>query len=224
MGPTTSGNRRAGRPSAEAAIPEAVLLDAALRAFATYGYDGVSVRTLNRELGVSHNLINQRFGSKQGLWRAAVDYGFGDLVRHMEGVFDPTLTDPLDQLALVIGAFLRFSAEHPYLLGLMDIEGRLESHRLAYIYDHYIAPALAGVGRLLDHLVAGGRIRPIPLRSLHFLIAHGAAAPFTLVPLAERFDHSNPLAPRNVERHANLISEIIINGLRIADPPSEQDP
>ncbi len=49
------------------------ILGAALRAFATHGYEGVSVRTLNRELGVSHSLINGRFGSKEDLWYATVD-------------------------------------------------------------------------------------------------------------------------------------------------------
>jgi AcrR family transcriptional regulator len=39
----------------------------ALRAFATLGYDGVVLRTLNRELGGSHNLLNGRFGSKEAL-------------------------------------------------------------------------------------------------------------------------------------------------------------
>ncbi|HEY6575085.1 MAG TPA: helix-turn-helix domain-containing protein, partial [Mycobacterium sp.] len=47
------------------------ILEAALVAFATYGYDGVSLRTLNRDLGVSHNLIYQRFGGKDDLWRAS---------------------------------------------------------------------------------------------------------------------------------------------------------
>ena len=50
----------------------------ALRAFATHGYDGVSVNALSRELGVSHNLLHQRFGSKLALWHAAVDWGFGE--------------------------------------------------------------------------------------------------------------------------------------------------
>ena len=215
MARTTTTPRRAGRPTADAAVPGQALLDAALRAFATYGYDGVSVRTLSRELGVSHNLMNERFGSKQGLWRAAVDHGFGDLVRQMDSAFDPTLTDPLDQLALVIRAFLRYSAANPHLLGLMDIEGRLASERLDYIYDTYMAPALAGVGRLLDHLIQAGRIKPISLRALHFLIAHGAAAPFTLIPLARRLDPSDPLSAPNVTGHADLIADIIIEGLRL---------
>ena len=71
---TTDARRPRGRPRAEQspATVEAIL-GAALRAFATHGYEGVSVRTLNRELCVSHSLINARFGSKQDLWYATVD-------------------------------------------------------------------------------------------------------------------------------------------------------
>ena len=129
---------------------------------------------------MSHNLIHQRFSSKQGLWRAAVDRAFGRQVAGLATAFDPTLTDPLDQLNLTIRRFLVYSAEHPELLGLMNIEGRVDGERLDYIYNHYVAPALAPLGRLLEHLIAEERIRPISLRSLLFLIGHGAAAPFTL--------------------------------------------
>ena len=56
-------------------MPIEEILEKALTMFATVGYDGMSLRTLNRELGVSHNLIYQRFGTNEELWRAAVDFG-----------------------------------------------------------------------------------------------------------------------------------------------------
>src|ERR1700724_4843859 len=149
----TTGTKRTGRPKAQdAPVTVEKILDAAVRVFATYGYDGVAVRTLNRELGVSHNLIHQRFGSKQGLWYAAVDRAFSQQVTQLATAFDPTLADPLDQLNHAIRRFVRYSAERPELLGMMNIEGRVDSERLDYIYEHYIAPALAPLGRLLDHL------------------------------------------------------------------------
>src|ERR1700747_1594581 len=140
MSSTPPSARRRGRPRVEDTVDAAEILDAALRAFARSGFDGVSVATLNRELGVSHNLIHQRFGSKADLWRAAVDHGFGRMVRHMQGVFDPTISDPLEQLRLAIRSFVVFSSEHPELLGLMDVEARQDTDRLAYIYETYIAP------------------------------------------------------------------------------------
>jgi AcrR family transcriptional regulator len=219
----TSRARRAGRPRAED-VPAtlAQILDAAFRAFATYGYDGVTVRTLNRELGVSHNLIHQRFGSKQGLWYAAVDRAFSEQIAELASVFDPTLSDPLEQLNHAIRRFVQYSADHPELLGLMNIEGRLDSERLDYIYDTYLAPALAPLGRLLEYLTSNGHIRPISLRSLFFLIAHGAAAPFTLAPLAHRFDDTDPLAPNQVREQATLTADVLTSGLRLgAARPSQ---
>jgi AcrR family transcriptional regulator len=217
--PPASTHKRTGRPKAQDA-PATLeqILDAALRAFATYGYDGVAVRTLNRELGVSHNLIHQRFGSKQGLWYAAVDRAFGQQVTELATSFDPTLTDPLDQLNHAIRRFVRYSAERPELLGLMNIEARVDSERLDYIYDNYVAPALAPLGLLLDYLQKNGRIRPISLRALFFLVAHGAAAPFTLAPLARRFDNADPLDPNQVAEHAALTADVITNGLRLNAP------
>jgi AcrR family transcriptional regulator len=192
---------------------------AALRAFATHGYDGVSVRTLNRELDVSHNLIYGRFGSKEALWYATVDWAFEPLALRVATAFDPLLTNPLDQLRAVIRAFLLYSAERPELLGLMNIEARQDTERLAYIYTTYIEPALAPIGRLLDHLAAEGQTRPISLRTFNFLVAHGAAAPFTLAPLAQLFDPADPLDPKAVAAYADEAADLIINALR-PDPAS----
>jgi AcrR family transcriptional regulator len=216
MAQTSEKAKPAGRPKAkDAPVTPEQILDEAFRAFATYGYDGVAVRTLNRELGVSHNLIHQRFGSKQGLWYAAVDRAFSQQIAELATAFDPTLTDPLDQLNYAIRRFVHYSAEHPELLGLMNIEARVESERLDYIYDNYVAPALAPLARLLDHLHEDGRIRPISLRVLFFLIAHGAAAPFTLVPLARRFDKADPLDPKQVDEQAELTADVITRGLKL---------
>jgi AcrR family transcriptional regulator len=211
--------RRPGRPAAGTdAVPADVILEAALRAFATHGYDGVSVRTLNRELGVSHTLISQRFGSKRALWQAAVDHGFGRIRRHMDDVFDPTVSDPLEQLRLWIHRFLRFSADHPELLGLMNIEGRQDTDRLAYLYDRYIGPAGARVGALLEHLADTGRTRRMPLRTFHMIVAHGAGALYTLAPLAEHFDPASPLTPEAVDAHAELVADFVVAGLRLTPP------
>jgi AcrR family transcriptional regulator len=206
--------RGRGRPRNEES-PASVedILAAALRSFATHGYDGVSVRTLNRELGVSHSLINARFGSKEELWYAAVDWGYGSMATTVTSAVDPTLTDPLEQLRLIIRAFLLHSAEHPELLGLMNIEAQQDSERLAYIFNTYIEPALAPVARLLDHLAKEGRVRPISLRDFHFLVAHGGAAPFSLVPLARHFDAADPLDPAAVREHADFIADVIVCAL-----------
>jgi AcrR family transcriptional regulator len=198
-------------------MPIEEILDKALSMFAALGYEGMSLRTLNRELGASHNLIHQRFGTKAELWRAAVDYGFGRLMRHMQGLFDPTISDPLEQLRLAVYRFVLYSADHPELVALMNIEGHQDTERLAYIYDTYIEVILKDVARLLAHLADQGIIRPIPLRTFHFLLAHGATAPHALQPLATKFDPTSPCEPAALEQHARLVSTILVEGLRL--PP-----
>jgi TetR/AcrR family transcriptional regulator len=215
MTTATKSERPRGRPKASDSVPIEEILDKALSMFATVGYDGMSMRTLNRELGVSHNLIHQRFGTKEELWRAVVDYGFGRLVRQMQGLFDPTISDPLEQLRLAVHRFVVYSADHPELVALMNIEARQDTERLTYIYDTYIEPLLKDVARLLAHLADQGVIRPIPLRTFHFLLAHGATAPHALVPLATKFDPTSPSEPAAVEQHATLVSTILVEGLRL---------
>jgi TetR/AcrR family transcriptional regulator len=108
-----------------------------------------------------------------------------------------------------------FSADHPELVALMNIEARQDTDRLSSIYDNYIEPALAGVGRLLRHLTEQKTIRPITLREFHFLVAHGAAAIYSLVPLATLFDPAPPGDPAAIEEHARLVSDLIVEGLRL---------
>jgi AcrR family transcriptional regulator len=204
--------RAPGRPRAEASVDEQAFLEAALRAFAVHGYAGVSVRTLNRELGVSHSWVHQRYGSKQALWHAAVDHGFGHQAAAI--VFDPTITDPLQQLERGIRQFLRYAAEHPELGLIMNAEGAQDTERLDYIYERYIEPVLEPFDRLLRHLIAAGRVRPVSKRTWVLLVAHGAAAPFGLVPLARRLDRSDPTSRKEVSEHIEAVTRIIVDGLR----------
>jgi AcrR family transcriptional regulator len=211
---TAPQRRPQGRPKAEdapATLDE--IFSASLKAFATYGYDGVSLRTLNRELGASHNLLHGRFGSKQALWYATIDWAFQPLVLRLATAFDPTITDPLEQLRITMRTFLLHAAEHPEITGLMNIEGRQDTERLAYIYNTHIGPSIEPVARLLDFLAAEGRTRPVPLRTFFFLLAHGAAAPFTLAALARHFDPLDPLDPAAAEAHADLAADLIIRAL-----------
>src|SRR5260370_32954456 len=100
----------------------------------------------------------------------------------------------------------------------MNIGGRVDSERRDYTYDTYIAPALEPLGRLLDFLTSQGRIRPISLRALFFLVAHGAAAPFTLAPLSRHFDDADPLDPAAIAEQAALTADVITGGLRLWTP------
>jgi hypothetical protein len=77
--------------------------------------------------------------------------------------FDPTLGDPRDQLRFTVRPVMLHSAGRPERHGLMNIEGRQDTERLAYIYDNFIQPALEPIRRLLDHLAADFIVRAIAI-------------------------------------------------------------
>src|ERR1700683_2577219 len=68
---------QAKRPRNAVATRDAILRSA-LAAFAHQGYDGVGVRELAHEAGVTAALVNRYFGSKEKLFTAAVETMFSD--------------------------------------------------------------------------------------------------------------------------------------------------
>src|SRR5882757_5855568 len=106
----TRVSRPRGRPPKDAQFaPPDQVMAAAIEAFSVHGYNGVSLRTVNDELGVSRNLLYQRFGSKANLWQAAVDWAFRPLVEHLE-IADDESADPMVRLRVLIRSFIEYSA------------------------------------------------------------------------------------------------------------------
>ena len=190
------------------------ILVAALTAFASCGYDSMSVRALNTGLGLSHGAINQRFRSKQQLFFAAIDHGFKtffaeiahERAQHVAGRND------LDELREAIRAFLLAAARRPELGQLMNQEGLRPSERLDYIVRTVVVPALAPANVLLTRLIDAGRIHPVSSRMLFFLVAHGAEAPYTLTALSTAFDETDGVLDEIA--HANAMTDLIMRGLR----------
>jgi TetR/AcrR family transcriptional regulator len=199
---------------AEAPAPDDDVLAAALNAFATHGYAGVSVRTISRELGVSHNLLHQRFGSKWAIWRAAVDWGFGGLVRELE-VADRDHVDDLQRLRSFIRTFVKVSAHRPELLRIVDGESAQASERLDYLCAAYILPMAARFRPLMDHLIAEARIRPIPPETIYYMITSGGAALYASDAMTTRLFGQLPRTQSDIDRHADAAADLLIGGLSL---------
>ncbi len=202
--------RGPGRPPV---LSEDALLSAALRAFATYGYEGASIRTLSRELGVSHNTLNSRFGNKDKLWKAAVDHGFGTL---RDALMTRLRALPLDannrtRLRETIRGFLHAFRERPELLQITNHEGLEESDRLDYLFREFIEPAISlalALGGMTNDESASVRAYT---RTLYFLIAHGGGAPLALNALSARFDIF--AGPLDIDAHIDAVAELLSLGM-----------
>lgn len=188
------------------------ILEAALTSFARDGYDAMSIRALNKDLGLSHEAVRQRFGSKEQLFVAAIDHGLADFVALMDGiqVGEPRPDDDLDVLRQIVGTFITAASRRPHLGRIVNHEGLQPSPRLDYIYRAAFGAAMLDAKTLIDRLIADGRIRTVGVRELFFL-AQGAAGAFALRPLSESLDEID--GPVDPEQYIERTTGILMRGI-----------
>jgi TetR/AcrR family transcriptional regulator len=210
--------RGRGRPPAGQEIDLDVLLQGALDAFAETGYDGTSVRELSRRLGVSHALLSARFGSKEGLWFAAMEHALVQTEQNWREVADSPLLDDLAALRRGVVRQVIFSAAHPQVLRIMNHEGAIDSPRVRFVMERFVNPLRPGVERLLARLLAAGRIRPVPYATLHFLTVVGGGALFAYPVEAELLGAPAHPTTEEIRAHAEAVADVLIGGVALLPP------
>jgi TetR/AcrR family transcriptional regulator len=207
--------RARGRPPAgEPTLSTERVLDAALDAFADKGYDGMSVRELARSLGVSHNLIPQRIGSKADLWRGAVDRGFGQLAAALATALKDDPGDDLGRLRALVVRFVEANAARPALLRIITQEAASPGPRFDHLFTSYIDPVRVFGAELLARLRASGQLRTDSVALMYFFMTHGAGGPLALPAMAERFGSTiDPHDEAAVRRHAEEAVSVLFDGL-----------
>jgi len=190
------------------------VLQGALDAFAENGYDGTSVRELSRRLGVSHALLTARFGSKEGLWFAAMEHALKETEKTWREVAVSTEVDDLEALRLGVIRQVTFSAAHPQVMRVMSHEGAIDSPRVRFVVDRFINPLRPGVERILARLVAAGRIRPVPYATLHFLTVVGGGAIFANPVEAALLGAPAHPSAADIRAHAETVADVLIEGIR----------
>ncbi|MEZ0064404.1 TetR/AcrR family transcriptional regulator [Streptacidiphilus sp. MAP12-20] len=209
-----SPSRGRGRPRAGEELDTGRLLQAALEAFAEKGYDGMSVRELARGLGISHALLTARYGSKEGLWFAAMEHAATGSVRIWQQATNTPELDDLEALRQGIVRQVVFAAAYPQLHRIMSHEGAVDSPRVRFVVDRFINPLRPLVEQLLDRLVAAGRIRPLPYATLHYLVVSGGGALFASPVEARLLGAPDTFDEDAIHRHAEAVAGVIINGIR----------
>ncbi|MFF4053129.1 TetR/AcrR family transcriptional regulator [Streptomyces chartreusis] len=217
MGARAESARRPGRPGADTpAVPEEQsILQRGLEAFAELGYDHASARELARRLGVSHNFINDRYGSKAAFWRAVVDHALGGQLVRMPAVDDSV--DDAERLRLIITGFYRSAVDTPLVGRLFVEELNRETERLDYLYERYIAPTLQTLTPSIERLVAEGRMAPVPMDVLFFAVIPPVSG-MVEVPLARRLGRPVPASPEQLTATAETLAALVVNGLLAKGP------
>ena len=141
-------------------MPRELILERAFDAFARLGYEGVTLRQLATDCGISDSLLTHHFGSKQQLWQEAADSVFAPLYRELVETLERIEADNVAlKLRHNLQASLTLLATRPQALAFMFREGDAESERADHLRQHYVDPYTDRIHHLVDEAAARGLMR-----------------------------------------------------------------
>ncbi|KCZ48071.1 hypothetical protein HY17_18195 [Hyphomonas sp. CY54-11-8] len=209
--------RGKGRPAAggKHVVDEEKCMEIALETFAEFGFEGASVRDISRKSGISHSLLNAKYGSKRDLWTAAFDFGMDRLYDRM-AAYEQTeapednLPDQLRQVSL---NFLMGLVESPTIFMIMNAEGGHQSDRLDYIVQKFFHQRNWAFTDILKKGQSKGVFKKVNPVVPFTLLAHGAGAMLALRPLIKTVDPRLTASDRAVQKSLEDAVDIIVTGL-----------
>ena len=183
------------------------ILEAASAVFADKGIDGVSMRHIAREIGVSATALYQHFDSKNALLKAACEAGFAEFGAQLESTARAA-DSPLDALHQLGDVYVDFALSHPMHYDVMMIR----PNQWALGPDPEKDPeSFAGLINVVEACQAAGQLRPGDAREVaHQLWAalHGVVSLAIAMPGEIR-----GLEPAPVRARASAMVEAVIASL-----------
>ena len=191
------------------------ILDAALEAFGTRGYDAVSLDALAAELGLSKQTILYWFPSKEVLLSAVVDRGASELTRVVEGALNGA-DEGFDRVRAVVRAVFRLAARDPALLGLLREVSRLGPPAATQMTES-VAPLLDRATHFLAAEMDAGRMRRSNPQLLLLAMYSTVIGMLTEVDVLRALGEET--SARSLVRRRSDVLELLRSALMV-DPPA----
>ncbi len=198
--------RRADR---KARTVEAIL-SAAGHAFATHGYEGATLRQIAEAAGVGQPLLVYHFGSKDGIWRAAVDRLFGRVVAATEAAVasaDPEAGDA--QLRGLLRSFIGVMAEDPAWLQILLREAAQPGPRLDWMVEHHSAATYQAGVTFLEAARSRGLLPDLPSDHLLYVLVGALAFVVAIAPEVRRVTGREVGSSAFLDRHVDTLLALI---------------
>ncbi|WP_238995181.1 TetR/AcrR family transcriptional regulator [Sphingomonas solaris] len=194
-------------------MSEERMLDHVFSAFASLGYEGTTVREIAKQLSVSHNLLNVRFGSKADLWKRAIDWRVARFGGPVFTAFDELPDDPEARLRLLVHRFCAWAAANPDWVGITHAEGRRATWRLDYIVEIYIRPFKQRLDALFAEVAARRTMRSLSTSAFMALLVEGAGFYFASRPLLDLIGEPDERDGRKVDDQVDRLANFLLGGL-----------
>jgi AcrR family transcriptional regulator len=135
----TAAAKRAGRQPRTAAGPtRSVILDTAERLFAARGLEGVAVRDLARDMGITASSLYNHFPGKRALYDAVLERGLGPILETVAAAWQDGLHP--DRVHATLDRLTAHLARHPHLARLLQRALLEESPAVEALLGRWVAP------------------------------------------------------------------------------------
>ena len=130
------------------------ILTAALEQIVKHGYEGTTVRTIARQVGVTVPALYYHFTNKQAMLVALLDHAMTIVTQHVEAALEEAGDDPVRRFENLVEAIVLYMSHHSDLAFLDSERRSLEQEGL----DRYLAYRDTVDGRLQGAIEDGCRV------------------------------------------------------------------
>lgn len=158
-GPGNGGRKKASSPAGPVVTPSTSsrIVDVALAAFGTRGYEATSLDSLAATLGVRKQTILYHFASKEALLDAVIDEAGAELIAVLEQAISGS-GEGWSRIDAVVRSVFRLAGRRPELLGLLREVSRLGPPS-ATRFREMLGPFIERAAKFLAEGMAAGEFR-----------------------------------------------------------------
>jgi AcrR family transcriptional regulator len=153
-----SGARRVKRR--DAAATRQRILDAALEEFAAKGLDAARIEDIAEKAGANRRMAYYYFGSKEGLYLAALETSYFQLVE-VEEAIDVDALGPIDAIEAMVAAKFEHYVRYPHYIEFVKMENLYQARylKMSRRIADMRAPLISIIKRVLQRGEALGVLR-----------------------------------------------------------------
>jgi TetR/AcrR family transcriptional regulator len=183
-----------------------IILQAALDRFSTEGFEGASTRAIAAQAGVNHGLIRHHFGSKEKLWRAAVEFLFERLEREMRFTAEDVAGRSAREIfEMGLRRYVHYCARHPEHARIMVQESIGSGPRLKWMAQNFIKRSMQAVRPVIEAAKARGDLPNLDTVSIQYIIAPACQMIFALASEVKAVTGRDMTTSAAIEAHADTV-------------------
>ena len=208
--------RAPGRPYDRQSTDLEMIQRSVVKEFAKQGYGGVSLNALAKKVGVADSLLHYHFGSKLELWKSCMELLGSEISEKFQNL--KMLSSDLEGIArikLFNKQLVYISAEYPEFQQIVVQEVFSESERSTWLISNLLKPIYHYFEEVLRDEQSKGTIKNIPPANLTSFIVGSITTLFSRSYQMKKLYDIDAFCEEEIERHADLMNDLIIEGLRL---------